>query len=557
MRSQAMAVLWGIWARSRTAVLLAAACVSATVLMKLLLPEASLLAGQHHNPLAEMVIFHIAAASLLLTLSVFSYTEFDPQKSQSGFPRRLFVLPVTSFQMVFVPMALGVMAIELLVLMWSLFNPELLTSWFLVALPAYMVFYQATQWILPRLGSLRLLLMGIIGIVLIMAPMLSALRSLKGASGPSINTLTWIVAGLAVMTFFITWIHVARQRFGGGATIDLPTSLITRFLDAQTRPEEPFRSPGAAQFWFEWRRSGLVLPLLVSGLLITVIGPISWHVRNDSGGSFQILTIVLTMPVLLAWPIGKGFSKPDFWSQDLSMSGFIAVKPITNADVVLIKMKVAAASAMLSWLIVIAFLIVWAPLSRSAEFLKNAASLITQVYGASGLAPIAIAILVILAGTLLTWRFMVSGLWLGLSGNKNLFMAFAVPYAFFPLVMIATLIVLSESDRSFPALMNYAVSRPAIIEVIAAMAVIAKCWAWVFSWRDVTSQRVSQYLLFWGASTLLLVVLAICLWEVAKPHLPAESEGVRNLLLLVALFIVPLARVGYAPSTLAKNRHRA
>jgi hypothetical protein len=51
-------------------------------------------------------------------------------------------------------------------------------------------------------------------------------------------------------------------------------------------------------------------------------------------------------------------------------------------------------------------------------------------------------------------------------------------------------------------------------------------------------------------------MLAIFFWEVAKPHLPPESEGVRNLMLLVALIVVPLVRVGYAPSSLAKNRHQ-
>jgi hypothetical protein len=189
--------------------------------------------------------------------------------------------------------------------------------------------------------------------------------------------------------------------------------------------------------------------------------------------------------------------------------------------------------------------------------LKNAANLIAQVYGSSWLVPVAIALLAIVAGILVTWRFMVSGLWLGLSGNKNLFMAFAVPYAFFPLVAIGVLVTLNESDRLLPLLVNSNLSRFEIVEVIAAMAVIAKFCAWVISWRDVVSDRVTNYLLFWAGSTLPLLVLAIFLWEVAKPHLPAESQAVRNLLVLAALFVVPLARVGYAPSTLAKNRHRA
>jgi len=560
MRSQVMAVAWGIWARSRASMLAAGACLLAAMLMNVLLPESNRFSQNRPNPFLGMVNFHLAVATILLTLSIFSYTEFDTQKSQTGFPRRLFVLPATAFQMVFVPMLLGVLAMESVALMWATFNSELRTPWLLVALPAYMVFYQSIQWTMSRLGSLRMLVMGFIGVVLIMAPIFrspGSLRSLGESSSVSMTTMAAILACTAVITFVITWLHVSRQRSGGGAAFDSSTNLVTHLLDTRPHREKVFNSPAAAQFWFEWRRAGMLLPLLISGLLIVVIGPISWYIRSEPELNFQILVIVLAMPVLLAWPIGKGFSKPDFWSQDLSMSGFIAVKPIANADLVLIKMKAAAVSAIVSWGLVLAFLLVWLPFWGSIDSIKAGAKLVAQVYGPSWIAPSAIGILIIFAGILFTWRFLVNGLWLGLSGNKKLFMACAVPYAFFPLVVIATLLVLSESGPLRIALMNYDLSRLTLLEVIAAIAVIGKFWAWVFSWRDVASERVTQYLFFWAASTLPLLMLGIFLWEVAKPHLPPDAEGIRNLLLLVALVIVPLARVGYAPSALAKNRHRS
>jgi hypothetical protein len=450
-------------------------------------------------------------------------------------------------------------ALEVLALSWAIVDPELRTPWFLVALPAYMVFYQSIQWTMPRLGSLRMLLMGIIGLVLIMAPIFrtpAARLSVSESSGVSMATMAVILACVALVAFVMTWIHVSRQRFGGGAATDYLTDTVTRLFDARPLREKTFDSPAAAQMWFEWRRSGLVLPLLTSGLLIAVIGPVSWFNRGEPEITFRILVMVLAMPVLLAWPIGKGFSKPDFWSQDLSISGFIAVKPMTNADVVLIKMKVAAGSAILSWLIVLAFLMLWLPLWGTGDTIRNAVKLVAEVYGPSSFAPYGIAVLIIFAGLLVTWRFLVGGLWLGLSGNRQLFMAFAVPYAFFPLVVLAILLILSEAT---PSRLHLSDDLPQLVifEVIAAIAVIVKFWLWVFSWRDVDSDRVRQYLFFWAGSTLPMFVLAIFLWEVAKPHLPMDSDGIRNLLILVALLLVPLARVGYAPSALAKNRHRA
>jgi hypothetical protein len=367
------------------------------------------------------------------------------------------------------------------------------------------------------------------------------------------TTMALVLAGIAVITFLITWFHVSRQRSGGGAAFDHSTFMVRHLLDTHSRREKVFDSPAAAQFWFEWRRGGRLLPFLILVLLVVVIGPLSWSTRSEP--QFKILVMVLAMPVLLAWPIGKGFSKPDFWSQDLSMSGFVAVKPISNADLVLIKMKVAAVSAIVSWGIVLPFLLLWLPLWGNVP-IKSAANLVAQVYGTSAVTPLTMGVLIIFAGILLTWRFLVNGLWLGLSGNRKLFMAFAVPYAFFPLVVIATMIILSESNKAAVQLMNYDFSRLVILEIVATIAVLAKLCAWVFSWRDVASERVTQYLIFWAACTLPLLMLAIFFWEVAKPHLPPESEGVRNLMLLVALIVVPLVRVGYAPSSLAKNRHQ-
>src|SRR5262245_51980807 len=128
MRSQVMAVVWGIWARSRGSVLAGVGCTLVPVLMTVLVPQ-SRFSSHRPNAFAGVLVFHLAVASLLLTLAIFSYTEYDAQKSQTGFPRRLFVLPLTAFQMVFVPMLLGVVAMEALALTWATVDSELMTPW--------------------------------------------------------------------------------------------------------------------------------------------------------------------------------------------------------------------------------------------------------------------------------------------------------------------------------------------------------------------------------------------------------------------------------------------
>ena len=67
----------------------------------------------------------------------------------------------------------------------------------------------------------------------------------------------------------------------------------------------------------------------------------------------RVLAATLAMPLMLAAPVGKAFSKPELWSADLGLSAFIAVRPLATHEMVAIKMNVAAASAALSWLLVL------------------------------------------------------------------------------------------------------------------------------------------------------------------------------------------------------------
>src|SRR6185295_11655569 len=123
----------------------------------------------------------------------------------------------------------------------------------------------------------------------------------------------WAV-GFTLGAFGIAVRSVARQRCGGrrqrrGAQDWV--EWITRYFPQRRRP---FASAVSAHFWFEWRRSGILLPLAVAVTVLLVIAPLSWHMREEKESGAWILMWTVAMPILLALPIGKGFSKPDFWS---------------------------------------------------------------------------------------------------------------------------------------------------------------------------------------------------------------------------------------------------
>ena len=73
----------------------------------------------------------------------------------------------------------------------------------------------------------------------------------------------------------------------------------------------------------------------------------------------RLLLGALATPIVLAVPVGMAFCKPTFWSEDLAVPAFVAVRPLSAEDLVAIKLKVAAVSAVLSWLCVLVFLAVW------------------------------------------------------------------------------------------------------------------------------------------------------------------------------------------------------
>ena len=263
------------------------------------------------------------------------------------------------------------------------------------------------------------------------------------------------------------------------------------------------------------------------------------------------------MPVILAAAVGEGFSKPDFWSRDLSLPVFVAVRPLATGELVVTKMKVAALSAAISWLLVLVFLSIWLPLWADLAPLSMVRVGFWMIFGHSVYPQYGIAVLGILGGMFLTWKFLVGGLWIGLSGNRKFFIASAAAYGLVVLLGIIGLTILLNNDRAVRGWVREDPNRPLLyLEWMAAVAVILKLWLTAFSWHRISPQRVRKYLLAWLASTACLITLALLLWARARFDLPVDAERLRNLLVLIALLIIPFARLGFAPSALARNRHR-
>jgi hypothetical protein len=569
MRTPVATLTWEIWRRNRGLAGSVVGLLLFSWLFNAVLPGSFRTTEAAREGLMTLNCL-LAAASLLFVFGIFNYTELNARTGWTGFPYRLFALPVATWVLVAVPILLGIAVAESLYLAWlklvfvrgELDRP----AWFAALIGAYTVYYQTVLWTFAGVRTLRIIVLGLIGTSFVGVAFLPSFAKYFASPWFSESVLIPLLVGAAALAFIAAWNCVARQRRGGGRRRNWFKAAIERISDAMPRRRAAFRSSAAAQFWFEWRRAGWTLPLSVGALLLLVIGPISWHMRDDSGTACWILMWTLAMPVILALPIGKGFSAPDAWSKNMAMPPFVAIRPFASGEIVMAKLKVAALSAVTSWLLVVAFLSAWLPFWAKLDQLAMVRVAFWMAYGHSMTAQYFIGALSLITGIFVTWKFLVGGLWVGLSGSRKWFVASAAAYALaLLLAMIANVILLHhvEEVRSWVRddpnrLLSWCVW-------LAAACVIAKFWLAAFSWRNIRRDRVQKYLLAWFCGTICLIALALLLWAGGLlvmalmeffDFLPLDPLRLRGLLILVALLVIPFARIGLAPASLAKNRHR-
>jgi hypothetical protein len=546
--SPTAALLWEIWSQHRSTIgMIAGLTVMGRVVEAL---ERQGNAAAETSTLTTL----LAMVAFLLFFTVFNYTESGDGRGVGGFPRRLFTLPVTSLRLVAVPMLAGIISIEILYLLWMgalTYGGYTTTPFVVILLATLVVFYLSALWILERAGSLRLVIHGAIAIGVFAIAMLPSFPPTPAPSWRSEVVLGGLLTGLAAVAFVLTWRHVARLRAGGSRSAHRAESLFNWIAEAAPTRRRAFVNPTAAHFWFEWRASGMVLPALVGGLLLGVVMPVSWLVRGNPNDTFRLLIATLAVPVFLAVPVGIAFSKPTFWSEDLAIPPFVAVLPLSSEDLVAIKVKVAAMSTLLSWLGLLLFVTVWLSSWGSLDTLSRLALQLWAFHGQSVAAVYGIAVLVAFVGIFLTWRFLVSRLWSGLSGMRTLFLA-----SVSAIVILVIVALVFDADR-LPGWVLGDPARLAPVVWIASVAVIAKCWIAAYAWRNVPPRYLRAYLLIWLAGTTAFLTLGLVLWGMLRIYLPVDVDRLRSVVVLFALLAMPLARMGLAPSSLARNRHRS
>jgi hypothetical protein len=547
MNSPIAALAWELWKRGRRSAWLVVICLAFCAFIHLIIPDT--------NRALFSAVFGVAMVlSVALLMGLLNCTEATPTREWNGFPYRIFTLPVPTWKLVALPMAIGLVTVELLYFAWirlvwthSQIDRPL---WYAVILGAYVLYYQTTLWSLAAFRILRTMVLSIGGVSGILVAALPALEKINAVSSPwlSEERLIPIVLGTLPVAFVTAWVSVARQRHGGGRRQNWLKLLVERLVDVLPRRTKDFRSPAAAQFWFEWRRAGLLPPACVGFALVVVIGPLSWKFRTDPHFTTVALCWVAGLPLILGFLIGKGFAKPDLFSTNLSIPQFLAVRPLTATEIIVAKLKVAALSVFITWMLVLLFITLW--LSAWADNLE----LQEMLYQFRLFHPQSwseILALSFVGLMVLTWRFMVNELWTGLSGLRHYYYGSIGLQVLGPLLLLLACAIWSDAiDRLLQR--NPDLKKAVAVEVLGwclALLVIAKLWFAVFSWRKIDPRHSRRYWLLWIVATLCLIALAF----LASP--PFDVYRQAHVYLLAALLFVPIARLGFSASSLEGNRH--
>ena len=570
MNSPAIALIWEIWARNRKRlVTILAVLLGFVVIHPWLCSWAGLNLGGRDNlddilrvgispdfiepsferlietsallflvwsPLAAMTL------SLLSLIWIFTFVEFRPKsKSLRAFPMRVFTLPVSTAFLWFSIMSVGMAALAILYLGWTslVHLPRILgifgslmdcLGWLTLLALTQAIFWSLSGW--PKTRALVLM------------TVLFSFLVFPGSPLPFVAGLdpyrSHFLFALLIVSGIVAYFGLVRLRHGRWQASALNfrwRSLATARSEASNQPVE-FRSANRAQFWFEWRSSASPLLFCVAGmagllLLTTAIVAMLGGLADDAL-SLALLLIALPPFVFQLYGLTGGRTLP----------AFNLVRPITSGDMVMVKLKAVALSAVLSWLAVLAALCAFSYVGGVSVVFTHLRTLV----------PINLPGVIFLPGMIFaTWGLAAGNLCFGMAGQS---WPSKIPGITFCVAMVGGvgLLWLGQEPEARQILLR---AIPGVLGFLVVAKLFLACWAFRVALRRKLLARAAmmKYLTVWTTFAAIFIVPALL---VLRHELSHEQVSTRALFSLSCgiLLMMPLARIAFAPIALSLGRHR-
>ncbi len=466
------------------------------------------------------------------------------QQSASDFPTFMFLLPMSSLELVFWPMALSAFlmalsgaAISLLVL--RAVAPLSDTWWLVPYLAGNVSVFQATAWYPLKRPELRTLLAFIILTNFVAGPIAFGTGTLRPLH------IGLIYATLVPVSILCSVRGVGRARCGLASA--------GSFDDAYRIPDlSPFRSRVETQVWFEEKRNGLIMKVLTALFLclfgIIALGTVPFGVGISEVGGVQISRLALLWAFLAIAVLpyfgfgGCCASEQDNVAKDRSLVAVLALRPLTSIQIVQAKalMTIRLAFRLAVPTLVAALVILLLPTSLNEPYRPTIVQLAHILSVPQALGLVVACGLIQLGGV----KAAVSSIWISL-GRLPQWLMFLLSIGPLLGVMSAFAWLMAHEDQ-LPRLIPFlpVVSYTLAATKMAVLVPVAK--------RLLRSRLVPiSFLRSWvaGCCVAAVILFGLACWAIPPSALNRWAIAAQVFLAL------PLVRVALAPMFVDRGRH--
>jgi hypothetical protein len=291
-----------------------------------------------------------------------------------------------------------------------------------------------------------------------------------------------------------------------------------------------------------------VLPFLIGMMLVSELGVLLFFGAGklpDLVAGMFLLSVVTVGP-LMAAAAGASLGNTRSWGPaSYTMPAFTAVRPITSAEIIAVKLRVAVRVFLFTWTISLAWIAVVVPFTEIGTTLADWARQMTEIEGMHGGLLLGFGLLALTAFSL---KAMLDHLCIGLSGR--LWVNIAWGFAF--MVMAIALAFLIRWIILHP---EWHADLLAALPWLAGLALALKLGLGVLvGWTVLRRGLVAPQTAMWFVVAFLVAaagLFGVAFWLTPQPFCsPLLSGGIAVVILL------PLVRLALAPLALDWNRHR-